>query len=133
VLSAEHAGVPVTDRKRAITFYRDVVGLEIIPSMVETDGITWLGLPNGSMLHLVETEQGDAHTFHGGFVVEDFDGAINTIQQLDAENIRIGDRLDGRRALHFDDPDGNHVELVSNNPTRSGHRVADEWGYTKDI
>ena len=50
-----------------------------------------------------------------------------------SKNIRIGDRLDGRRALHFDDPDGNHVELVSNNPARSGHRVADEWGYTKDI
>jgi len=133
VMSAEHAAVPVTDRKRAITFYRDVVGLEIIPSMVETDGLTWLGLPNGSMLHLVETEQGDAHTYHGGFIVEDLDGAINTIQQLNAKNISIGDRLDGRRALHFDDPDGNHVELVSNNPVRSGHRVADEWGYTKDI
>ena len=39
VMSAEHAAVPVTDRKRAITFYRDVVGLEIIPSMVETDGL----------------------------------------------------------------------------------------------
>jgi catechol 2,3-dioxygenase-like lactoylglutathione lyase family enzyme len=133
LLSAEHAGVPITDRKRAVTFYRDVVGLEIIPSMVESETITWLGLPNGSMLHLVEAEQGDAHTYHGGFVVEDFGDAVTTIQQLDADNIRIGERLDGRSALHFDDPDVNHVELVSNNQTRSGHRVADEWGYTRDI
>ena len=133
VLSAEHAGVPITDRKRSVTFYKDVVGLGIIPSMVPADNITWLGLPDGSMLHLVETEQGDAHTYHGGFVVADFDAAVHAIQQLDADNTRVGDRLDGRTALHFDDPDGNHVELVSNNPIKSGHRVADEWGYTKDV
>jgi len=132
LLSAEHAGIPVTDRKRSVTFYRDVVGLKVIPSMVESETITWLGLPNGAMLHLVEAEQGDAHTYHGGFVVEDFGDAVTTIQQLDADNIRIGERLDGRSALHFDDPDGNHVELVSNNQPRSGHRVADEWGYTRD-
>ncbi|HJM54561.1 MAG TPA: VOC family protein [Dehalococcoidia bacterium] len=133
VLSVEHAAVPITNRKRAVTFYRDVIGLQIIPSMVEADTITWFGLPDGSMLHLVEAEQGNAHTYHGGFVVEDFDRAVDTIQQLDAENIRVGDRLDDRRALHFDDPDGNHVELVSNNPARSGHRIADEWGYTKNV
>ncbi|MBT3942209.1 MAG: VOC family protein [Chloroflexi bacterium] len=133
VLSTEHAGVPITDRKRSVTFYRDVVGLKIIPEMVESDSITWLALPDGSMLHLVETEQGDAHTYHGGFVVEDLDVAIDAVKQLDAENTRVGDRLDGRRALHFDDADGNHVELVSNDPLKSGHRVADEWGYTTDV
>ncbi|MCH7593832.1 MAG: VOC family protein [Chloroflexi bacterium] len=133
LLSTEHAGIPITDRKRSVTFYRDVVGLNIIPCMVETDGIAWLGLPNGAMLHLVEAEAGNPHTYHGGFVVSDFDAAVSTIQQSGAGNIRVGDRLDDRRALHFDDPDGNHVELVSNNPPRVGHRVADEWGYTKDV
>ena len=133
LLSAEHVGLPVTDRKRAITFYRDVVGLKLIPSMVNSDTITWFGLPNGSMLHLVEADALDAHTYHGGFVVADFDAAVITIQELGVDNIRIGERLDDRRALHFDDPDGNHVELVSNNPPRLGHRVADEWGYTRDL
>ncbi len=133
MLSAEHAGVPITDRKASVTFYRDVIGLEVIPCMVENEGITWLGLPDGSMLHLVETEQGDPHTYHGGFLVEDFDGAVSTIEQINASNIQVGHRLDGRRALHFDDPDGNHVELVSNNSLKSGHRVADEWGYTTDV
>ena len=131
-MTAEHVAVPITDRKRAVTFYRDVVGLEIIPSMVESDTIAWFGLPNGSMFHLVEAEPLNPHTYHGGFVVPDFDAAVSTVQELGLNNIRIGDRLDDRRALHFDDPDGNHVELVSNNPRRLGHRIADEWGYTKD-
>ncbi|MDA1257634.1 MAG: VOC family protein [Chloroflexi bacterium] len=132
ILAVEHVGVPITDRKRSVAFYRDVVGLKVIPSMVESDTIVWFGLPGGEMLHLVEAEAGNPSTYHGGFTVPDFDAAVSTMQGLGVNNIRVGDRLDDRSALHFDDPDGNHVELVSNNPARLGHRVADEWGYTKD-
>lgn len=134
VQAVEHVGLPVTDRRRAITFYRDVLGLRIIPSMVDSDSITWLGLANGSMVHLIEPRpDGSSAGHHAGFEVPDYGGALAALAAIGIAEPRQGERHDGRMAVHFADPDGNHVELVSNEEPRTGHRVADEWGYTKAI
>ena len=37
IRTINHVGLPVKDRRVALKFYRDVLGLEVIPSMVDAE------------------------------------------------------------------------------------------------
>ena len=37
-----HVGLPIVDRRKSLPFYRDLLGLKVIPSMVDSPGVTWL-------------------------------------------------------------------------------------------
>ncbi len=83
--------------------------------MVENPRITWLQLPSGVMLHLIESEEAPARpdNVHHAFEVENYDAAV---QALHGKNIPIestGVRKDGQRYLFIRDPDGNRVELCT--------------------
>ena len=72
-----HVVTMVKDTKRSMEFYCDFLGIKQIQSQVDNPEITWLQLPSGVMLHLIETQDAPAHppNIHHAFEVEDFDAA----------------------------------------------------------
>ena len=53
-----HVVYLVQDTKRSMDFYHDFLGIKQIPSQVDNPNITWLQLPSGVMLHLIENGPG---------------------------------------------------------------------------
>ena len=112
-----HVVYLVRDTKRSMEFYHDFLGIKQIPSQVDNPNITWLQLPSGVMLHLIETDQAPCpEESHIAFEVEDFDAAMEAVKAKGLEITRSGVRNDGQRFLFTHDPDGNRVELC----TKSG-------------
>ena len=110
-----HVVTMVKDTKRSLEFYCDFLGIKQIQSQVDNPKVTWLQLPSGVMLHLIETEEAPAHPegIHHAFEVENFDAAKAA---LDGKGIKIessGVRHDGQRYLFIRDVDGNRVELCT--------------------
>lgn len=129
-----HVGLPVKDRKVALKFYRDILGLEVIPSMVDSKNIVWMRTEDGTMVHLIEPPPGqDMSGYHFAMEAEDFDAAVKELQasgyQVDQAT---GERHDGQRYIFANDPDGNRVEFTTASGLKPSKRVADELGYTKE-
>jgi predicted enzyme related to lactoylglutathione lyase len=108
--------VLVTDFKRAIHFYTEILGLKLLH---ETDGhfalIEAPGLTIG-LLHLAEEQgahPGTSGSMSIGFEVEDLETAIETLQ---SRGVVFHDAVEGKaaRVVHFTDPDGNTLYLVCN-------------------
>ena len=49
-----HVVYLVKDTKRSMDFYNGFLGIKQIPSQVDNPKITWLQMPSGIMLHLIE-------------------------------------------------------------------------------
>ena len=131
VKTVNHVGVPVKDRKSAFAFYRDMLGLEVIPSMVDNENIAWLRAADGTMVHIVEPANVRMASPHNAFEVDDFDAALKTAQDAGLEIDGPGERHDGQRCFFVLDPDGNRVEIVTAGGHKPVNRIADEWGYTR--
>ena len=77
-----HVVTLVRDTNRSLEFYCGLLGIKQIPSMVDPPNITWLQLPSGVMLHLVETENvPGTSTVHHAFEVENFDAARQALEE----------------------------------------------------
>ena len=112
-----HVVYLVKDTARSMDFYHDFLGIPQIPSQVDNPNITWLQLPSGVMLHLIETADAPCpEESHVAFEVEDFDAAMDAVKERGMTITRTGVRNDGQRFLFTRDPDGNRVELC----TKSG-------------
>ncbi len=130
--SINHVAIPIVDRKKSITFYREVAGLELVPSMVDNPRIIWTRTADGTMVHLVESNDGVPITPHIAFEVDDFDATIAAIRERDIEIVSgPAERHDGQRYVFILDPDGNRVEFTTPSGLKPHNRVCDEWGYTK--
>ena len=110
-----HVVTVVTDTKRSMEFYCDFLGIKQITSQVDNTNITWLQLPSGVMLHLIETPDAPANpqNIHHAFEVEDFDAAKRVVEEKGFDIDMSGVRHDGQRYLFIRDPDGNRVELCT--------------------
>jgi catechol 2,3-dioxygenase-like lactoylglutathione lyase family enzyme len=115
VQHVNHVVTMVREAPRSIEFYCDLLGFKQIPSMVDNPNITWLQLPSGVMLHLIESQEAPARpeNVHHAFEVEDFDAATKALQERGITIERTGVRRDGQRFLFIRDPDGNRVELCT--------------------
>ena len=109
-----HVVYPVKDMNRSLPFYRDVLGIKQIPSMVDSPKVIWLQLPSGVMLHLIESENAPASPpVHIAFEVGSFDETVRAVEEHGIKVLNSGTRHDGQRYLFFHDPDGNRVELCT--------------------
>ena len=115
VQHVNHIVTMVREAPRSIEFYCGLLGFKQIPSMVDNPNITWLQLPSGVMLHLIESQEAPARpeNVHHAFEVEDFDAATRALQGKAITIERTGVRKDGQRFLFIRDPDGNRVELCT--------------------
>ena len=134
ITRVNHVAIPISDRRKTLPFYRDLLGLKVIPSMVDNPGVIWTELEDGSMVHTVEpNEQGQPSVNHVALEVEDFDAAVQALTEAGVEILRQGVRHDGQRFLFVDDPDGNRIELATAAVERPTDRVTDEWGRTRQV
>jgi catechol 2,3-dioxygenase-like lactoylglutathione lyase family enzyme len=134
IRTINHVGLPVRDRKVALKFYRDILGLEVIPSMVDSENIVWMRTGDGTMIHLIEPPDGkDMVEPHIAFEVADFDSTVEEVQASEYEfDDHTGERHDGQRCIFGYDKDGNRLEFTTKSGLRPSNRVADELGYTRE-
>jgi hypothetical protein len=80
--------------------------------MVDNPNITWLQLPNGVMLHLINSPEAPARPehVHHAFEVGDFDATTRALPEKDMSIQRAGVPHDDQRYLCLRHPDGNRVE-----------------------
>ncbi|MEA2193174.1 MAG: hypothetical protein QOI73_3295 [Solirubrobacteraceae bacterium] len=101
----------VTDLRRAVTFYRDLIGLELMRSNGTSASFGWLALEEvepGERLRLASDSNSGAVT-----VVLDPESFRDMAQRLKRECVPIlssGERR-GRRVMVCADPDGNPIEF----------------------
>ncbi len=131
-----HVGIPISDRRHSLMFFRDILGLEITPSMVDSTNIVWMKTQDGSMVHLIEptSARGVVSGWHVALEVEDFDETINMLRE---RGIKFtdgpGERHDGQRFIFLTDPDGNKIEITSRSNIKKTNRVADDLGKTTQL
>jgi catechol 2,3-dioxygenase-like lactoylglutathione lyase family enzyme len=133
--TAHHFGLTVSDLDRAVEFYRDVLGLEVLTRFtVGGDAFaTGVGVEDasaefahldagGARLELVEYEpEGDAHerpelnrpgATHPGLSVDDLDAVFEALPE-DVETISDPQTTESGTTIVFvRDPEGNLVELL---------------------
>ena len=117
-LAIQHVSVLVADTERAVTFYRDVLGLPVDPQRPD------LGYPGAwltvgaQQIHLLELPNPDPVTgrpVHGGrdqhcaLTLRDLD---ELRRRLEAAGVPYTLSKSGRRALFCRDPDGNALEFI---------------------
>ena len=126
-----HQSMPIRNRVTALGFWRDLLGLKVIPSQESGDGLIWMQASDGTMVHLVQRQDDDAPNIHTAFEVENFDEALEAMQDAGYE-ITKGplERADGQRAFYVYDPEGNRVEFTTRSGLKPSDRVVDENGYT---
>ncbi len=113
-----HASLLVADTAKALAFYSDVLGLEVVQNRPD------LGFPGAwlqvgqQQIHLLELPNPDSVTGrpdHGGrdrhiaFHLSDLD---ELTQRLDENHVSYTLSQSGRRALFCRDPDGNALEFI---------------------
>ncbi|ETB30051.1 ring-cleavage extradiol dioxygenase [Mycobacterium avium 09-5983] len=108
----------VESLERSVTFYRDVIGLEV---RIEGDGYVEFEMPNtkfslferSKLPELIGREGGSAPCGEIGFLVDDVDEEATRLRGLGVE-ILSGpvDRPWRERTLHIADPDGNVIEFA---------------------
>jgi len=118
IRAIHHVSLLVSDTGRALTFYRDLLGLEVDESRPEMDYPgAWLRLDNAQihLLELPDVLRGTARPEHGGrdrhvaLSVTDMDVLVTA---LETAEIAYTLSRSGRRALFCRDPDGNAIEVV---------------------
>ncbi|SVB86757.1 uncharacterized protein METZ01_LOCUS239611 [marine metagenome] len=126
-----HQSMPMRNRTRALVFWRDLLGLKVIPAQESGDGLIWMQASDGTMVHLVQRHDDDTPNIHTAFEVDDFDEALTAMSEAGYEIIKGPlERADGQRAFYVYDPEGNRVEFTTKSGLKSSERVVDENGYT---
>ena len=118
VLGLHHVSLVVADTARAITFYRDILGLELEPARPE------LGFPGAwlkvgeQQIHLLEVPNPDpveGRPAHGGrdrHVAFHTHDLASIEQRLEAAHLPFTRSKSGRKAIFCRDYDGNTMELI---------------------
>lgn len=113
-----HVSLIVSDTERALTFYRDLLGLQVDASRPDLGypGV-WLSVA-GQQIHLLELPNPDSvegRPEHGGrdrhvaFSVKSISELTSRLQQ---QRIDFTASRSGRAALFCRDPDGNALEFI---------------------
>ena len=128
-----HQSMPMRDSVRALSFWKDLLGLEIIPSQESGDGLIWMQAGDGTMIHLVQRTPDDTPNIHTAFEVDDFDEALEAMTAAGYDIIKGPiERADGQRAFYVYDPEGNRLEFATKSRIKPSNRVVDEMGYSRD-
>ena len=108
-----HVSLNVTDTDRALSFYRDVLGMQPLPRPAFGFGGAWLDAGAGRQVHLIEADVPPDQGQHVAFRVASVD---DTIVALRAAGLTVGDARPvgdtGIRQTFVHDPDGNLIEFT---------------------
>jgi len=118
VLSIHHVSLVVSNTQQSVTFYRDLLGLEVNEERPELsfDG-AWLDIGD-QQIHLLEVQNPDPvenRPEHGGrdrHLALAVDNMLEIEQRLKDMGKTYTMSKSGRAALFCRDPDGNALELI---------------------
>ena len=120
-----HTRMRVSDMEQTLTFYREVLGLEVVEQKVSPRGsqLAFLAVPNSEeLIELCSFPTSGAvkvqeDLVHLAFEVDDLDG---TIHELEVKGVPITDgptqSSSGSRFIFIDAPDGYEIELIQRAP-----------------
>lgn len=108
-----HVSLNVSDAPRALTFYRDILGMAVLPRPeLSVDGV-WLDAGAGRQVHLIEARVPPDAGQHVAFGVASIDQAIAALRAAGVdvgEAQPVGDT--GMFQVFVSDPDGNRIEFT---------------------
>ena len=119
ILKLHHVSVIIDDLGKSLTFYQDVLGLDLDSSRPDLGYPgAWLTLPGQQQLHLLQLDNPDKESIrpeHGGrdhHVAFSVSSLTQISQSLDELGIPYTKSNSGRKALFCRDPDGNALEFI---------------------
>lgn len=109
-----HVSLNVSDTARSLSFYRDTLGMTVLPRPPFPFGGAWLDSGDGRQVHLIESPDVPPDVGqHVAFHVADLDGAVGHVR---AAGFEVSEPRSvpgtGIRQAFALDPDGNRVELT---------------------
>ncbi len=116
-----HLAVYVNNLDTCTRFYRDIIGLEVIPEPFHDGRHTWFAMGDHAALHLisgaekVEAHDKNSHLCFSVPSIEKFIEALNTnkvkFESWAGEANTFTNRADGVKQIYFTDPEGYWVEV----------------------
>ena len=116
-----HIAVYVVNLETSTNFYKDVIGLEVIPEPFHDGRHTWFAIGDHAALHIISGAKGmivhdkDSHLCFSVSSMEPF------IARLEKSNVpyenwagqakSVTTRADGIKQIYFKDPDGYWIEI----------------------
>ncbi len=118
VLAMHHCSVIVKNTKQSLTFYQDILGLELDPGRPDLGYPgAWLNVGK-QQIHLLELPNPDpveSRPEHGGrdrHIALLVDNLEELVAQLEKHSISYTLSKSGRKALFCRDPDSNAIEVI---------------------
>ncbi|HZH58534.1 MAG TPA: VOC family protein [Metabacillus sp.] len=120
VLGFEHVGIQIADIQRSISFYQEVVGLDLLDQFIHTDGkmkLAFLGVNDQIIVELIEgynpdlPDEGKVH--HIAFNVDNIEAEKKRLQDANVEWIfeDITVLPNGAKYIFFRGPDQEWIEF----------------------
>jgi catechol 2,3-dioxygenase-like lactoylglutathione lyase family enzyme len=109
VFGINHVAIEVDDVQKAVDFYQDVFNLKMLKG---GEGAAWCQVGEHQFMAIFEVEQlhrGQAK--HFGLIVRD-EAQINEVKQKLREKYGLHVREGGFTRCDFEDPWGNHIQVV---------------------
>jgi len=108
-----HHSVVVSDLNRARAFYREVLGLEEVPTPPTFNfAVAWFALGDGQQLHLLRADQAEAPgARHIALHTADTAAARAQLRGL-GHRVDETTPIPGADRFFTSDPDGNRIELI---------------------
>ncbi len=117
ILQLNHIALHVADVTRSTTFYRDVLGLELIPRPAFSFPGAWFRLGLDQELHLIGGRDADTQSHnrgnHWALMIDDMDAWEADFQARNIEYLPRRTRPDGAFQIYLIDPDGHYIELCT--------------------
>lgn len=129
VRKIEHVGIMVRSLEKSIPFYKDVLGLQHVETIVHNNGavrlafLSFAGFPE-TEIELIEGAAGElpsaGRVHHVAFTVDDIDAEYARVRELDVTGLdeAITTLANGSRYFFFRGPDDELIELFQS--TRGG-------------
>jgi len=111
-LGVHHISLNVADAEAAERFYTEVLGLAKLPRPDFGFPGSWLGLPDGRQVHLIEADGYEAAKGpHFALHVADLDAVRDELMAQGVKVSKVSEIAHVGRQCFFKDPSGNGIEL----------------------
>ena len=121
IAELNHVALHVRDVETSARFYREILGLAVIPRPAFSFPGAWFRIGTRQELHLIggrligRVEEG-SRGGHFAMRVDEIEGAARVLRERGAVFRGPGPRPDGAWQIFLEDPDGHVVELCANLP-----------------
>jgi lactoylglutathione lyase len=122
ITGINHVALAVEDIRASTVFYRDIIGLQVLPVPEELKGIrSWFQIAPGQELHLLTGRRSpvdhDKNGSHFSLTIPDAD-PVEEYLNLKGITYHRQQRFDSAWQIYISDPDGYVIELNEPKPVK---------------